>query len=133
VTALILVRNTGKEIKKRHEKLKSNLMTYFLHRLKISAILGFLIILPFIFMEVVNRWQYHEGFPVKLFIVLWLEPAALIMILMPVLQSIKNKESIFANPLILMIRIIFMTFIAIAWINVIIDQMPCFLGVPNCD
>jgi len=108
-------------------------MTLILNRLKISAILGFLVILPFIVMEIINRWQYHEGFPIKLFIALWLEPVAFIMILMPILHNIKKKESIFANPIILVLRIIFLTFISIAWINVIIDQMPCFLGVPNCD
>jgi hypothetical protein len=30
-------------------------------------------------------------------------------------------------------RIATLIFIAWMWVAVVLDQMPCFLGVPNCD
>jgi hypothetical protein len=32
-----------------------------------------------------------------------------------------------------LLRVVFLAFIARMWIGILIDQMPCFLGVPNCD
>ena len=46
----------------------------------ISAILT----LPFMILEWVNRRDFHEDFPIPLFGILWLLPAAFIFILTPI-------------------------------------------------
>jgi hypothetical protein len=38
-----------------------------------------------------------------------------------------------ANPINLLLRVAFLALIAWMWGGILIDQMPCFLGVPNCD
>ena len=38
-----------------------------------------------------------------------------------------------AHPTNLLFRVAFLALIAIIWAGILIDQLPCFLGVPNCD
>jgi hypothetical protein len=54
-----------------------------------SALIGFLLILPFMIMEVVHRRNFNEGFPITLFIGLWLNLFALSLILVPVVRNIR--------------------------------------------
>ena len=98
-----------------------------------SALISFLLILPFMIMEVVNRRNFNEGFPVPLFVMMWLLPMLFILIGMPIVRSLRTGNSLLANSLILMVRVIFLALLAWMWLGILIDQMPCFLGVPNCD
>lgn len=52
-----------------------------------STGISFLIILPFIAMEIVNRRTYNEDFPFMLFFVLWLNLFAIGIILLPVMLA----------------------------------------------
>jgi hypothetical protein len=39
-----------------------------------------------------------------------------------------------ANPIALLLRVVLLGLVAIGWVNLVRDQMPCFLGgVPGCD
>lgn len=38
-----------------------------------------------------------------------------------------------SNPIDLFIRISLSNLIAWKWAGIVLDQMPCFLGIPNCD
>ncbi len=98
-----------------------------------SAFIGLLLVLPFMVMELVNRWKYHEGFPVNLFGMMWLSAAVFVLVLMPILRNVCAGNSIMANPVSFLLRVVFLAFIARMWMGILIDQMPCFLGVPNCD
>ena len=49
-----------------------------------GALLSFLLTLPFMVMEIVNRWQYHEVFPYALFAGLWLNLLAITLIVLPI-------------------------------------------------
>jgi hypothetical protein len=190
-----------------------------------SALLGVLLILPFIILEVVNRREFNEEFPFVLFFVLWLNLFALILILLPIMQGrgAGNKDktnpvptrantlltnpkaagiisgvlvlfiiivfvlgsirweplerlfngpdpeqfylpgqlfglalisipvmagmiagrpivsalqaggSLFAHPLHLLIVVVISFLFAAGFAGLIVDQWPCFIGVPNCD
>jgi len=37
------------------------------------------------------------------------------------------------NPIRLLLKVVFMILIAGLWVGILLDQMPCFLGVLNCD
>jgi hypothetical protein len=37
------------------------------------------------------------------------------------------------KPIILLLSVLLLFIIAWLWITIIIDQMPCFVGVENCD
>ena len=102
-------------------------------RLKLPILLSLMCVLPFTVMELVNRRTFHEGFPFSLFIVLWLLPFIFLLILTPIVQKAREGRRLAENPVDLVFGIILLVFIAIMWVNLLADQMPCFLGVPNCD
>jgi len=110
-----------------------NPMKNILTSLRSPAIISLLLVVPFMILELVNRRNFNEGFPVPLFGFLWILPILFIITMMPIVRNIQAGNSIIANPIILLIRVVFLAFIAWMWISLMIDQMPCFLGVPNCD
>jgi hypothetical protein len=97
------------------------------------AIISSILVLPLMALELVNRRNYHEGFPISLFGLLWFLPLAFILILRPISRNVRPGFRIMANPIILSLGLILLTLIAGLWFGVILDQMPCFLGVPICD
>ncbi len=101
--------------------------------LKVPAIVSAVLVLPFMILELVNRRDFHDGFPIVLFGLMWLLSLSFIVILMPVLRSPPAGNRNMPNPLSLLPRIVFLILIAWLWVDLILDQMPCFLGVPNCD
>jgi hypothetical protein len=84
-------------------------------------------------MEVANRRGFNEGFPALLFVVMWLLPVIFIIILTPIVRNVRAGNDILASPIKLLLSVAFLVLIAIVWTGALIDQMPCFLGVPNCD
>jgi len=92
-----------------------------------------MLVLPLATLELINRQRFQEGFPFALFGILWLLPAAFILILMPILRSVRAGNGSMANPISLLLRVTFLILVAGLWIGIILDQIPCFLGVPNCD
>src|SRR5687768_1700334 len=51
-----------------------DIMQTILTNLRLPAIFSFLLVLPFMIMEVVNRRNFNEGFPIPLFTIMWLLP-----------------------------------------------------------
>ena len=66
-----------------------------------SAFISFLIVLPFMVMELVNRQSFFvsgkESFPIGLFVMLWLGAMVFILILMPIVQNIRAGNNVVAN------------------------------------
>ncbi len=108
-------------------------MTYFLNKIKLPAIISFMLVIPFLTLELLNRRGYNEDFPIVLFGILWILPIAFILLLIPIIRNVRSGNNISSNPYSLLLRIILMAFTAWVWTAVIIDQMPCFLGLANCD
>jgi hypothetical protein len=69
------------------ENMKSTLKT-----LGLAALVSILLISPFMVMEVVNRQQFQEGFPVALFACMWLNLFAILLILLPLLQAGRQRK-----------------------------------------
>jgi hypothetical protein len=113
--------------------IEGDIMQTILTNLRLPAMVSFLLILPFMIMEVVNRQNFNEGFPVPLFIFMWVLPVLFILISTPIIRSIRAGNSILVNPIVRLIRVILLAFIVWMWFGILIDQLPCFLGVPNCD
>jgi hypothetical protein len=63
-----------------------------------SALISFLLILPFMIMEVVNRRNFNEDFPAMLFFVLWLDLFAISLILLPIVRGRWTGNHDTANP-----------------------------------
>jgi hypothetical protein len=63
----------------------------------VSTLASFLIMVPLMIMEVVNRRVFNEGFPVVLFFAMWLNLFAVFVILLPIVQGRWTKKQEIAN------------------------------------
>ena len=75
-----------------------DIMQTILKPLGSSALIGFLLILPFMIMEVVNRRNFNEDFPFTLFFVLWFNLFAISLILLPIVRGRRTANHDIANP-----------------------------------
>jgi hypothetical protein len=110
-----------------------DLMKSFLTNLKSPALISLFLVIPFMIMEVVSTRNLTAIFNAPLFGILWLLPMIFIIILMPFVRNMRAGNNIAAKPITFVLSIIFLVLIALAWGGIVADQMPCFLGVPNCD
>ena len=101
-----------------------------------AALIGLLLTVPFVLLE----WRYNTAqmpsllhFPLPLFGILWLLPTVFIITVAPVARAIRSDGGLLAHPVTLLLRVVFLALIAVMWTGLVYDQMPCFLGVPNCD
>ena len=108
-------------------------MKNMLINLRSPALISLLLVLPFMILELINRQGFNEGFPIPLFVIMWLLPLIFIVVLMPIVRNVRAGNSLMASPISPLIRVVLLILIAWMWTSLLIDQMPCFLGVPNCD
>ncbi len=108
-------------------------MKKFLTNAKSAAIISFILVVPFAILELINRRDLLENFPIVLFGVLWFLPMIFIVALIPIVRNVRAGNSVMANPANLLLKIVLLAFIAMMWGGILIDQFPCFMGVPNCD
>jgi len=113
--------------------IEGDIMQTILTNLRSPALISLLLVLPFIILELVNRRNFNEGVPFPLFGVLWVLPIIFIVTLAPIVQTVRMGNSVIAKPISLLLRVAFLLFIAWFWGSLVIDQWPCFVGVPNCD
>jgi hypothetical protein len=81
-------------------------------------------------MELANYPNAVQNFPIMLFVILWLLPFLFILILFPAIRQLRTDHIACLS---LSMKLIMLLFLAMFWTGPLIDQMPCFLGVPNCD
>jgi hypothetical protein len=72
-------------------------------------------------------------FPYPLFAMLWLLPFAVVFVATPLIRATRSGEGVLARPVVLVARVGFLVLAVLLWVIIVNDQMPCFLGVPNCD
>ncbi len=103
--------------------------------LKSPAMISSMLVLPFLILELINRQSFRarEGFPIMLFALLWLLPVAGMLILEPIVRTVRAGNKSRMYPLRLLLSAGFLILIAWLWGAILLDQLPCFLGVPNCD
>jgi len=97
------------------------------------AIISSVIVLPLLILELVNRRAVREGFPFPLFGLLWLLPLFILLILRPCLRSLKAEPSTSASRFGCLAGIALCILVGRLWLGIVLDQLPCFLGVPRCD
>lgn len=103
--------------------------------LRAAALISLILVMPFAILESLNQTitrQNATGLLV-LFGLLWLLPAVCIIIFMPLARSLRAGRSLMANPINLLLRVALSALIIALWAGLLIDQMPCFMGAPNCD
>lgn len=75
-----------------------DIMQTTLKSLGSSVLMSFLITLPFMIMEMVNRRNFNEDFPILLFFGLWLNLFAISLILLPIVRARWTRKHDTANP-----------------------------------
>ncbi len=108
-------------------------MRKMLNNLGKPLLISIILVIPLLVLELLNRRSNAEEFPVALFTFLIVLPIAFILIMRPMVKVDNKEGKTFTNPVWLILRIFFLILIAILWIGVVADQMPCFMGIPNCD
>ncbi|MGH9722445.1 MAG: hypothetical protein ACRD8O_19715 [Bryobacteraceae bacterium] len=105
--------------------IKTNMIT--------ATLVSTVLVAPFSYLELRYGTHNYSRFPYELFTILWLLAAAFILVAAPLVRAARARENLLGRPGLLMVRVVFLVFSALFWIGLVNDQMPCFLGVPNCD
>lgn len=100
-------------------------------QLRFSAIIGAAAVLPFVLLEVANR-GLNGDFAIPLFAVMWLLSTTVTVILTSLVRSVRTRHNAMVSPAVLL-RVACLVPFVWMFVSLVIDQMPCFLGVPNCD
>ena len=107
-------------------------MSNLLATLRAPVIIGLILVLPLLGLELINRPYTNGNFPFPLFILLWILPVIFMLMLIPVVRMFRAEKNV-KGSFSLLARVAVMIALAWSWIGIVLDQMPCFLGVPNCD
>jgi hypothetical protein len=94
--------------------------------------LGFLLTLPFIVLELWNQPVSRHDFPFMLFGWLWLLSFLFVLLARSIITTLR-AGSVTQRPVQFLAALGFLILIGVMWSGLMIDQFPCFLGVPNCD
>ena len=98
-----------------------------------SLLMSATLVAPFIVMQSVNRSTPGEELPFALFTFMSLNALLIVLLLTPPLRHLQAERSLralgFAHWAGLSLGIV----LVFVYANVVVDQLPCFLGVPNCD
>jgi hypothetical protein len=103
-----------------------------LTRLKLPLLFSALMALPWLILEWVNRRAYAEPFPLALFIFLGLLPLLFAFILQSLAGQLRAGGAT-RQPVRLLLGLTALILIAWVWLQVLRDQLPCFLGILACD
>lgn len=103
--------------------------------LRLAVLISFVSVLPFVILEFRNQAITSDNAfgLIFLFGLLWVLAAAFIFILTPAVRSVWSGNEIMANRWSFWLRVAGLVSIAVIWRAIVVDQIPCFLGVPNCD
>lgn len=94
-------------------------------RLLTAAIVSSVAVAPMAILEVRALAKLGLDFPWVLFGFLWLLPFACVLVAPLALPPRARAVRVGAGVLLILL--------AVAWTQVVVDQMPCFVGIPNCD
>ncbi len=90
-------------------------------------LLSLILTLPFALLEAANQTITRQNAPglLMLFGLLWSLPLAFILIGRRVART--------AGPVPLVLQTLVLAVLGVVWAGLVNDQLPCFLGLPNCD
>lgn len=99
--------------------------------LKMAAVVSLILVLPFAILELLYNTLTRQNLPglIVLFLILWLLPTTAIVILTSFARSVRAGHSVIS----LLLKVVLSVCIAVIWVSIVVDQIPCFIGIPNCD
>lgn len=99
----------------------------------LAAGIGLLVVAPMMLLQTTVGRASYSSFPLFLFGLIWLLTTVFAAVAAPSVRAIRSGEGVLAHPGLLATKVLFLILIAVFWMGLVVDQMPCFVGVPNCD
>lgn len=100
-------------------------------RLICSIGLGLLTTSPFVFLQGIYSEGFSRGVPFAIFIALWLLATVFSYVVLSIFRTaFETPLKEWIVPFLLKISVTIP--IVLAWTNIVVDQMPCFLGGRGC-
>ena len=100
-----------------------------------ASLIGVVLVAPLAFLEfrynTVNSRRASDY--VVLFGMLWVLPVAFVMIATPLVRALESGHTVLQSTFALGVKLILLVLVATMWVGIVNDQLPCFMGVPNCD
>jgi len=103
------------------------------HAFAAPLLISAALVAPFIVLQWLNRRTLNEEFPLVLFIFMSLHSLFIVLLVTPALRRLRLERSVSALKLAHWTGLPVAAFLAYLYVDVVADQLPCFLGVPNCD
>src|SRR5688572_33482604 len=95
-----------------------------------AAVFSLFLVLPLLFLELfLNRSTNWGTGSLVLYGTLYVLAAGFVLALTVVVRNVRTKDNM---PGLIAGALAFVV-LAFVWGTLVVDQMPCFLGVPNCD
>lgn len=101
----------------------------FAASLGLSAVL----VVPLFVLEWWNRREFHEEFPLELFTFMSVHSLLIVLSAAPAVRRLRSERDLRALAFGHWAGLVLSAFLAFVYVGVVVDQLPCFLGVPNCD
>ena len=98
-----------------------------------QVLVSALLVAPFLVLQLVNRGTTRGDFPVALFLFMSLHALLIVLLVTPALRYLREERRPGALTLGHWAGLSLALLLGYAYATVISDQLPCFLGVPNCD
>ena len=100
-----------------------------------GAVAGLFVMLPFALLELRHRGSGPGSlstFPFPLFVLMWALPMFAVNAVAPIVRP-STRASVLTRPARLALRLAGAAVAATLWVLIVQDQLPCFMGIPNCD
>lgn len=96
----------------------------------VAAVIGLIVTSPFFILEWYASSGFPQGFPAGLFSFMWFSSSASVYLLGSLYQDTRGKRRI--RPVFIVKAVLLLSLV---WglAGLVMDQWPCFTGVPNCD
>ena len=102
-------------------------------RLVLVLAFAVLLVAPFAAMEAVNSANAQAELPTFLFALMFVHAALIAVAVSPAVQRALETKGIRGLSLLHWFGVLAGLVLLAIYVGVVLDQMPCFLGVPNCD
>ena len=103
--------------------------------LRWAALAGVLLVLPFAVLEARTSTitEQNASGLIVLFGLLWLLAAVFVVVLTAIVRHAWFGRDTPTRLVSVGVRVAVLAVIAAVWVSIVVDQMPCFLGIANCD
>ena len=103
------------------------------YRLRTAVLVSSTLVVPFVVLQWVNRRAIHEDFPFVLFAFMFLHALCIVLLVAPALRQLRSGRHLKALKFRHVAGLAIAAVLISVYAEVVVDQLPCFLGVPNCD